>query len=239
MADPEMLADLEEHPKADAAVSVYQPAPIGTISGDTSLAALRLPRLHIAYGVGNLAKVFNPGDLVLGDDTLLVAKGQPLKVIIIRGTEYWKEYYSQKMRETKAAPRTFRTEAEVHAAGGTTAWIDNVGPSFSKALDLDLLIEKPAALVSGLFGLRVGDRVFAPARWTVDKTAYRRISKDVMYSATFALRERGLLSGTFEIQTTTAEINGNATIVPSIRLVSHNTNEEVAEIKRLLGGSAD
>jgi hypothetical protein len=131
------------------------------------------------------------------------------------------------------------TEAEVAKNGGTTRWVNNVGPSFNSAMDLKLLLEKPEELVCGLFGISVGGKLYAPAIFSVDKSAYRRVAPVIVSTANFALRARGLISGVWELKNGVEKINGNNTVVPGIRLVEHLSDEAIKEINTLFGAIAN
>lgn len=213
---------------------------LGAVEGDVSANDLRLPRLQIAYGVGRLAESFNPGDLVLGEDNLLVKKGEPLDVIILNARQYWKQYLSQAEFQAKMTPAVYLTEEEVLANGGTTAWQNNVGPTFNRALHMKLLIKQPKDIVCGLFGVELGEEgvTYAPAVWDVDKSAYRRIAPIVLSAAQFSLRAKGLLYGIFQITTRSEKINDNITIVPGIKLTGYNSDAVVNAIKAIFAPRA-
>jgi len=225
--DPAVAAEMTGAP--ETGLATRGDVAVGAVAGDFSQSDLRMPRLQIAYGVGGLAENFQPGDLVLAQDNLLVHKGEPLQLIVCSAVAYWKEYLSREQFASGTRPRTFMTEAEVRTNGGTTTWVGDKGPSFSKAMDLKMLIRKPKDLVCGLFGLTLSGVEYAPAVWSVDKSAYRRVSPVILSAAMFALKAKGLLSGLFELKTQTEKINGNVTVVPSIKLVGHNDEALVKE----------
>lgn len=203
---------------------------LGAVDGDTSSEDFRLPRLKIAHGVGGLAENFNPGALVLADENLLANRGEPINVIVLNATTYWKEY----KYTPGQPPRTFNSEAEVLTAGESTRWVDGQGPTFNKAMCLKILIQKPKELICSLFGVPVGEHEYAPAVWDVDKSAYKRVAPVINTAASFSLRNRGgLLAGMFEIKTRAEQVNGNTTNVPIFKLISHNTDEEIDQIKTL------
>jgi hypothetical protein len=213
---------------------------LGAVDGDVSASDFRLPRLQIAYGVGGLAENFHPGDLVLAGENLLVEKGKPLRVIVLQATTYWKEYTSgKKFIPGGPLPQCFKTAAEAHDAGFTTEWTTDPttgvksGPGCSKAMQLKLLIEQPEGILCTLFGIKLGKKIYAPAIWDVDKSAYRRIQPVVQTASSFSLRERGLLSGVFEIMTKFEKIGDNMTPVPMMKLADNNSDEVVKEIVAL------
>ena len=197
----------------------------------------RPPRLQIAYGVGKLAVLFSQGDLVLNGDTMLVGKGEPLNIIVLGTTSYWKEYLGQEAYAANIHPRTFNTREEVLAVGGTVAWSKDpvsgksIGPTFSGAMDVKMLIEQPEGIVSGLFGVPLGNKLYAAAEYTVDKQAFGIVSGVINNAAKFALRTRGIYSATFELKTVVTQKAGKTSVLPSIKLLEHLTDDVVAEIK--------
>ena len=239
-------AQLTEYHENSVATVVSHSTNVGCVDGDVSADDFRLARLQMAYGVGALSEHFNPGALVLGGDNLLAEKGEPIKVIIVQATVYWKEYTSGKKYVAGGPPpQCFRTEAEVIANGGTTKWTENpatgekTGPTYNKAMNLKLLIQKPAKVICSLFGVEIGGNVYAPAVWDVDKSAYRRVQPVVITAAKFALKTQGLLSGMFEIKTRTEKIGDNLTPVPSIKLIDdRNDSESIAQILELFSADA-
>lgn len=211
---------------------------LGTVEGDVSSSDIRLPRLQIAYGVGGLAENFHPGDLVLNGEDLLAKRGDVIFIVILSARQYWKEYLNKDQYASGDQPRTFQSEQEVHDNGGTTQWVNNVGPTFNRAMHLKLLIEQPKDIISGLFGIMLGDKTYAPAVWDVDKSAYRRVGPTVLTAARFNLRTRGLLSGVFSLSTRTEKINDNVTPVPVLRLSGHNSDETIEEITKIFNPTA-
>lgn len=210
------------------------PMHLGAVEGEVNPMDMKLPRLQMAYGVGGLSENFNPGDLVLGGEYLLAKKGEPLRIVLLNVKKYYKQYLTREDYDAGVIPATYNSESEVLQNGGTTRWINGVGPSFTSAMNLKILIEKPEDLICGLFGIDLGGgKVYAPAVWDVDKSAYARVGPAVLTSINFALRERGMLSGVFEVSSRTDKINGNMTPVPTIRLVDHLSDEEIEAIKSL------
>ncbi|HUS59449.1 MAG TPA: hypothetical protein VM141_12430 [Planctomycetota bacterium] len=228
--DSEVMDQIDGAVADDEAVAARQDLTLGAVTGDASAAGLRLPRLQIAYGVGKLAKEYTPGDLVLGGDNLLVHKKTPLHIIILHVDSYWKEYVSNDLFQSGVRPRVFQSLDQVRKAGGRTEWANGQGPDFSPAMDLKMLIQQPEGVICGLFGIAVGDKQYAPAVWSVDKTAYRRIAPLILTCAKFTLAVRGVHSALFELSTDIEDVGGNNTPVPSIKMTRHLKDEEVAEI---------
>lgn len=229
------MADLDDAQETYVPAVVSNELRLGVVDGDVSATDIQLPRLSLVYGVGKLSAEFNPGSFVLAGENLLVQKNEPLNVIILQATQYWKEYTTKEMFDNGQLPRSFTTAAEVHEAGGTTEWNGPVGPTFKRAMQLKMLIEQPANVICGLFGVTIGDTKYAPAKWDVDKSAYTRIGPVVNSAARFTLAEKGLLGAVFELRTKseTSKKSGNVVVVPTIKIARFNTDETIAEIKAL------
>lgn len=232
--DQEVLKEVaEDEVTQETAVAPPMTMAIGQMSGDVAMTDLKFPRLQIAYGVGGLASNFTPGDIVLDKEHQLVKKKTPLRVIIVNTVTYWKEYTAF---GSGAIPRVFKTAEEVSRAGLTTTWVNGMAPQAKKAMDLRLLIKKPEGLICGLFGIKLDGGEYAPALWSVDKTAYDRINDKLTPVAGFALREKGLLYGAWDVSTDMeTRKNGNVVVVPVLKYVGMNSDQLVNEIKALFG----
>jgi hypothetical protein len=217
----------------------------GGVGGEVGLGDIKLQRLQIAHGVGGLSDNFNPGDLVLDRDTLLVGRGVPLQMIILGANVYWKEYLSKERYDAGDRPGTFMHEAEVHAAGGTTKWDNGVGPTYNKAMHLQLLIRKPQDLICGSFGDLLGDgHEYCPAQTDWDKSAFNNAGTVVermskygalveVDQATGTARPK-LYRGVFDVMTIQKALkSGNKAWVPSVRVTTMNPPEVVEKIEAL------
>ncbi len=213
--------------RADSAV-----APVGTMHLNMDLSEIPLPRLQLAYGVGRLSEFFNPGDLILGDDNKIASKGEVVEVTLLSLNQFWKEYLSSEMFAAGEMPRIFATKEEVTEAGGTTEFAGDQKPSFARAVELRMLVKKPDDLECGIFGLDLPDGgVYAPAIFTLDKTAYRKAGPGLITSATMGL-QGNLLAGRFAISTRSEKVGQNMTVVPTIKLLPERNSEDVQEYIR-------
>lgn len=219
---------------------------MGEVSGDVSSNDIPIPYLQIAYGVGGLADKFNPGDLVLDKEHLLVSKGHALTLVILHAHYYWKEYLDKEMRDMEMQPRSFATEEEVRTAGGTTKWVNDVGPTFSKAVALSTLLKRPEGIACSYFAIDVAGAKWAPAKWNVDKSAFRRkggrgVGPTLAKECRFALSSRTdlpenkrLLAGLWEVTVNFEMINGNNTPVPTLKLVGQNGAAFIEELQKVM-----
>jgi len=217
------------------------PMALGATVSDDTEEKMSIPILKIAHGVGNLAEDYSPGDLVLDEEALLAHKGEPLKWIYIGAMKYWKEYLKyDPSGETR--PREFFTKKEVLENGGTVTWNKQTGegPSFRRAMRLDMLIQQPEGIISHHFGVEIGDKVYAPARMFVEKGSYNNVAPKLKSAEDFSLRKRGLSSGLFELSTKSITYNtGNKSFVPQVRLIGSLTDEEFEELKTLFPPQED
>lgn len=229
----------DETTSSEIATTQAAPMHLGEVTGDFSANDIRLPRLQLVQNVGILSETFHPGDVILGGDNFIAAKESPIDVIILNARQYWKEYLGGEKFDPDRRALTFSTEAEVAEAGGTTAWVNGVGPTYSKAMTLTLLIKQPKEIVCGLFGLDIDNEMYAIAVWDVDKTAYRRVGPQILTAKQVSLRARGLLSGRFQLSTKTEKINKNNIVVPVLRLIGFNPETVVKQINILFSDTPD
>jgi hypothetical protein len=209
---------------------------IGTMSINMDLSKIPLPRLRITYGVGTLARTFTPGDLILGDDNLLVHKEEKLEFVPVTVDQYWKEYLSNDEYQAGLKPRIYRSEDECKANGGTTEWAPGVKPSFSPAVDVRLLLKQPENITCGLFSVNLPDGgKYAPAIFTLDKTAYRRAGEGLVSYCAFALGGN-VLAGRFTVSTRMEDVNNNVTVVPKISMLQNNDEEMQAAVRKIFAG---
>jgi hypothetical protein len=193
--------------------------------------------LQLVYGVGDLAAVFTPGDVVLNKETVIARKGEPFLCTVLSVVEYYKEYCTNEQFQAGHTPETFGSVDEVLQHGGTVEWVEGQPPpTYSKAADVRMLIRQPEGTVCPAFSVKLQGSMFAPALWSVDKKAYQGTVPAITYAAAIALRDRGLLSGEFSVVTTiTKNRKGNTVIMPKTVLKTHHTDEFVAEIKTRFG----
>ena len=227
----------EETHENTALPSVRAVMSVGASAGEVDQSDLKIPYLSIAYGVGKLSEKFNPGDLVVGGEHLIAKKTERVRIVILTDVKYYKERLNQQDYANGMRPRVFLTKEEVAAAGGTLEWSEDetgrIAPTFGPALDMKILIEKPEHLDQSIFGVEIDGKSYAPAYFSVDKSGYTRVGKEVQTSKSMSLSKSGILGGVWELWTETQKINGNNTVVPMIKLVSRTTDNFRTEVKAL------
>lgn len=228
--DAEALAGL--NPAAVARVDTNS-ATLGGFSGETEDIVIRLPFLQISSGMGKLDG-FVKGSIVVGSENLIAGPGEPVLITILSAQTFWKAYLSGADFNPDVIPATYATKADVLAAGGTTEWVNGKPPTFKQAGVMRVLVAKPDKVEGGIFGVPVGGVMYAVAQWGADKSAAQEVLPVIKRDMAFALRERGLLAGVYEMRTRILKFaNGHSAWVPAIKLVSYHTDAEVAEIKAL------
>jgi len=206
----------------------------GTIQGEVHESDIKLPHLQIVYDVGSLSQTFNPGDLVLDKDTKLASMGEKLHVIILNARQFWKERLSMEAYKNGDRPRSFDKEDDAIKAGGITRWGDDGKmPTFSKALALNMLVERPKGVVSGLFGIPILKQLYAPATWTLEKSGYNKAAPTILACSQLTLRRLGgIHAGTFSIRTEKQPVRGCRIIMPVVKLESYNSKKKIHAIER-------
>lgn len=215
---------------------------VGGVTGDLGSRDIPTPWLKTAYGVGSLSTNFNPGSLVLDDTVLIAEKGVPVKAIILAADIYWKEAIAYGSDDL---PRKFKTEDQVHAAGGTTEWINDVPPTFRRAAIFKLLIEKPEGVKCGLFARKINGKDYAIANWSVDKSGYKRKGGkgvgpaflkalgSVLSTRQDVPTNKCVLAGYWEIKTGMEMLGANNTVLPYLTLVGQNDAATITELLAL------
>jgi hypothetical protein len=187
---------------------------------------------------------FDAGDLILDKTTLLGHKKEPVKFVVLNMETYWKEWFSPEERVIAQSEnryeRQFKTREEVAAAGGTCPlpggkWPNNQRPTFSSAAKINMLVQKPAKLVSGMFGITLGEFDYAPACWIVDKTTFGNVAPVISGAAKIALRLRGLNSGVFEVVIGMVKKTNGTQPIPTVRLVGNLSDEELGQLRSYFG----
>jgi hypothetical protein len=216
---------------------------LGGVTGEGDC-EIRPPWMTIVHGTSKTSASFDVGSIILDKTSLLVKKGEPLEVVILSAPTYWKEYTTGPY-DPDNRPRQFNSKAEVLEAGGTVTWNNNTDPAtpptFSLAADLRLLVRKPKDIICGMFGEDLlGDgHDYAPALFSIDKTAYKRVMPEIISAEKVSLARRGLRSGVWVLKTGTEILKGKPVIVPSIKLVSALSPEAMQRIEDLFGSVAN
>jgi hypothetical protein len=136
--------------------------------------------LKIGYGTGEGLKSGIPvGAFFFAKTTEPVVKAKvPMKCVIIKARGFWREW---KKWDPNSPARDFASEALALAAGlrtknppyGSGLPLSNCSP----ALELHLLIEKPANSDSPEFNICLDGKQYALARTIVEKAQYREIER--------------------------------------------------------------
>lgn len=181
--------------RESAAVAAYEPTQADPgMAGEWGADDLRLPSLTIVQGnSGALVARFVRGTVVFADEALLPAPDprNPAAAGLIRFVpvgmkKSWLERLSMEDKDQGLKPRMFDSEAEVEAAGGTTRWIGNEGPSFSPSARIMLFVARPdteEGAAHPAFSMSLDGVDVAHGVTYAKNTAYAHIAKP-LYNAT-------------------------------------------------------
>jgi hypothetical protein len=229
----------EETTAMTVAPSVLPPAVIGQATGDVDKTDIKLPRLELVYGVGELVENFSMGDVVYNHELCLVHKGETLRLTVASIQKYYIEDLPYEPSR-EVMPRLFATKEEVQAAGLWVTWDTNGQrkPPVAECADILMVIECPEGVDDSLFPLcyTEGDKSIslAVAKFTVRKTSYTRVAKPIFSAQKFFLRD-SLLLGRWELQTEIKKLGNNMVTTPSLRNTGKNSPEFVAFLVDMLG----
>lgn len=192
---------------------------LGTIVGDIDSEDIVIPRLNIVQSVGPLAELFNAGCVVLNKEVELPT---PLELTVLSAR---KQFVENLDFDSDEKPQVYNTLEEVKAAGGTIEWVDNVKPSFTPVLHVQVLFKAPAQLDYAL-PLEYNGSAYGMALWTLRGVAYSRAGKNILTAAKFSLRD-GLFHGRWELTTKREKFGRNSVVVPVLKNAGRNTPEFV------------
>ena len=216
---------------------------IGGVYGDLDDIPVRPPMLGLSYAQGKLSE-FPKGSFVLGDTDMLVKAGQPLTITVLAFAVYWKEYLKYDPN-SQNPPRRFLKKEEVIEAGGTIGWtkreggLPDLAPTFKMAMVANVLVRKPDDVMCEQFGLELGGKMWAAARWSIDKQAAASVLPILNNDRKLALAATGIQSGVYELKSAAQQSSGGITyFVPKVRLVTRHPEAVLTKINEMLGGNA-
>lgn len=181
-------------------VAEYDQTPIvGHVSGEVDATDFNFPRLQLCQNIGPLVEEhgFTPGDLVLGQDTILYQPDcDPVDLVILSVRKRFQEvteYGSDEM------PRLFDTAKEVQEAGLSTGFPD---PTAKAICDCIVLIKYPGDPKStdeekvplDHFGYEAPDgTLWALSTWRIAGAAYKVAGRKIFTTIQTKLGKVGIL----------------------------------------------
>lgn len=199
---PGNVIDVPTTPTAVAVVShnpppAPAPAPFSDDDDSFNPGDLVLPRLNIVQKVGDMSNLFTPGSLVM-DGSLVIADAPkemaigPAIRFVVLGLQ--PTYFSEKI-EGGGRGDTYKTEAEVVAAGGTLDWNEfkrSGKPLYQRVSTGLLLVEQPAGVDAGMFPHQIEGKNYALVLYTMKGVAYTNAARHFKSAKKIGhLREHG------------------------------------------------
>ena len=178
-------AIIEQAPqKAELAITEQQLNDAG-LAGEFDQKDINLPRINLVAKTSSLVDDgFTPGAIVLNKEASLVLRDTPLRVIV---TSMIKQYQEVVDFGAEELPKTFNTEQEVYANGGSLEW--GSPTQYRPLAHITMLVESPEGLDENaleLFPYANGDKNYAMAIYTASKSAYSPTAKEIATYAAFA-----------------------------------------------------
>lgn len=205
-------------------------AVIGAVTGEFNSKDIIIPKLQVIQGVGPLARLFKPGDIILAKELKLASQGQELDVTVLSITKYFRERLPYDANGP--LPRNFATEQEVRDAGFRLEWTtDSKPPTAEPVVDIDLIVKQPKELDATWFPLAFADARWALARWTVVRMAYKSVAMPIFTAKAINLAATGLESGRWVLRTKETVVKNNPFSLPVMSLVGLWTPEQLVQLK--------
>jgi len=176
-------------PQSSKALVEHKPASYGDDVDDINSGDCKMPRVNVVANVGDLMKVFNSGDLLLNQETVIVAspkaspkENRPVNVVVVGVRP---DRFAEK-KDGGAMGNLFDSEADVVAAGGTLNYgeAEKTGkPLYQLLAEALVLIEQPEGLDDPSFSYVIDDKNYALALWSFKGAAYTHVIKGALRPA--------------------------------------------------------
>lgn len=169
-----------EAPAPEAApknTAVARPMASAYVGGDIDSSDMRVPFLGCVQAVGPNSVKFTSGSLILGEDSITEAPKpkEPtprLRVLFCRVQKTYVQNLPYDATPGAPRPKILHTAAEVLADGGILEWRGHTPPTYMPKLTCLALIRQPEGLDNQQFCLILGDKTYAPAQVSFQKTGY-------------------------------------------------------------------
>lgn len=201
---------------------------------------LVLPRLNIVQKVGEMSNIFRPGDIVLDASLVLVDAGKeltpsaPIRIVVL-GLQ--KTYFAEKL-EGGARGKTYQSEAEVVADGGTLDWNEAKRGKqlYQRVCTGMVLVEKPEALKAEKFPHVIGGKHYALALYTMKGVGYTNAARHFKTEKKMGQSRAAGYPGLFWLMSSKLEKYGqNFAYRPVLKQAEHTTEAFRAEMQSVLG----
>lgn len=226
-------------PVADAGVPAVSDSPIEFDENDIKFSDVYLPRVNIVQNIGDLMKVFNPGEIVLNSTYVIHTPAQlekkipgtpALKITLIG---FKKKQFAEKV-SGNVQGLLVNSEAEVARAGGTLAykeWDQSVQASktnpavkplkYFQALSTALLlIERPEGLNDEgnlQFPYSCEGKQYALALWSMKGTAFTNAAKHFFTARKIGHLREGYPTRAWTLTTKLETYGSNMAWIPVVK----------------------
>ena len=242
---------------ADVGVPAVSDSPIEFDENDIRFEDVYLPRVNIVQNIGDLMKIFNPGEIVLNSTFVIhtpaqlekkIAGTAPLNITIIG---FKKKQYAEKV-SGNVQGLLVNSEAEVARAGGTLAykeWDQSVQAAktnptvkalkyFQPLSTALLLIERPADLKDEgnlQFPYACEGKQYALALWSMKGTAFTNAAKHFFTARKIGHLREGYPTRAWTLTTKLETYGSNMAWVPVVKPAHVSTPAFLAFVQEVKG----
>lgn len=244
-------------PIAPVGVPAASDSPIEFDENDIRFEDVYLPRTNIVQNIGDLMKVFNPGEIVLNSTYVIhtpaqaekkIAGTSPLKITIIG---FKKKQFAEKV-SGNVQGLLVNSEAEVARAGGTLAykeWDQSVQAAktnpalkalkyFQPLSTALLLIERPPELQDEgnvNFPYACEGKQYALALWSMKGTAFTNAAKHFFTARKIGHLREGYATRSWTLTTKLETYGSNMAWIPVVRPAEASTPAFLAFVQEVKG----
>lgn len=244
-------------PIAPVGVPAVSDSPIEFDENDIRFEDVYLPRVNIVQNIGDLMKVFNPGEIVLNSTFVIhtpaqlekkIAGTSPLNITLIG---FKKKQYAEKV-SGNVQGLLVNSESEVARAGGTLAykeWDQSVQAAktnpavkplkyFQPLSTALLLIERPADLKDEgnlQFPYACEGKQYALALWSMKGTAFTNAAKHFFTARKIGHLREGYPTRAWTLTTKLETYGSNMAWVPVVKPAQVSTPAFLAFVQEVKG----
>jgi hypothetical protein len=244
-------------PVADVGVPAVSDSPIEFDENDIKFSDVYLPRVNVVQNIGDLMKVFNPGEIVLNSTYVIhtpaqlekkIAGTAPLKITIIG---FKKKQFAEKV-SGNVQGLLVNSEAEVARAGGTLAykeWDQSVQASksnpavkplkyFQPLSTALLLIERPEGLNDEgnlQFPYACEGKQYALALWSMKGTAFTNAAKHFFTARKIGHLREGYPTRAWTFTTKLETYGSNMAWIPVVKPAEASSPAFLAFVQEVRG----
>jgi len=225
--------------KTETALAVPNESGDDFVGYDAGMDDIITPRLNLVAKTGDLSNAFQPGTYVFNKIVALNKDNKTgINITVLKAVKQFQEIIKPDENGDSPMPRRANTPEEVAELGGTLKYEQkDVKQLWGPMADLLVMVEQPEGELpseaEGQFYVEIDGKNYAPAKWTIAKTAYKSVYPHIKTAVTTWAMKDGLISAKWKLSATLEKGKAFSWWQPLIKGAGLNTPETIALLKEL------